>query len=380
MAEGGDSSQEKTEQPTPKRLEKARDEGQTARSRDLTTTAILLGGSFGLMIFGPLVATSMLDIMAYSFVIERESIFDSSMMIAKLAKAFGTVFWSILPLMGILLVASVLGPISLGGWLLSGKAMGPKLNRMNPIEGLKRMFSIKSLVELAKAIAKVALLLSVAITFLLIRQSHILSLSNQALEPSIINSLWVGLWAAIILSAATIVIALIDVPFQLWDHSKKLKMSRQDIKDEHKDSEGKPEVKGRIRQLQREMANRRMMSSVPDADVIITNPTHYSVALKYNPEMMETPVMLAKGIDQTALKIREIAKAHNIEIIESPQLARSIYYTTDIDKEIPGGLYVAVAQVLAYVFQLRDYRKSRGRRPVYPRSLFVPPDLRHDDK
>jgi len=380
MSESGDSSQEKTEQPTPKRLEKARDEGQTARSRDLTTTAILLGGSAGLMMFGPMMATNLLDAMAYSFVIDRAEIFDTNMMVVRLAKVFGDAILSLLPLFGILLVASVLGPIGLGGWLLSAKAMAPKLNRMSPLAGLKRMFSVKSLVELGKALAKVSLLLSVAIVFLLSRQEHILSLANQPIESSIIQSLWVGLWAAIIFSAATILIAIIDVPFQLWDHSKKLKMSLQDIKDEHKDSEGKPEVKGRIRQLQREMANRRMMSAVPDADVIITNPTHYSIALKYNPEMMETPILLAKGIDQAALKIREIAKAHGIEIIESPQLARSIYYTTDLDTEIPGGLYVAIAQVLAYVFQLRDYRKSRGRRPAYPRSVFVPPDLRYDDK
>jgi flagellar biosynthetic protein FlhB len=185
-------------------------------------------------------------------------------------------------------------------------------------------------------------------------------------------------WAFVALSAATILIVLVDVPFQIWEHARKLKMSRQDIKDEMKDTEGKPEVKGRIRQLQREMAQNRQMAAVPDADVIITNPTHFSVALKYDPDTMATPILLAKGVDHAALKIREIAKEHSIDIMESPVLARSIYHTTDVDQEIPAGLYMAVAQVLAYVFQLRNYRKGQGDMPAYPRNINVPNDLRYD--
>lgn len=191
------------------------------------------------------------------------------------------------------------------------------------------------------------------------------------------HSVYLSIIAAIIISVSTLVIAAVDIPFQIWDNVKKLRMTRQEIKDEMKDSEGKPEVKGRIRQLQYEMAQNRMMAAVPEADVVITNPTHYSVALKYDPNSMETPILLAKGVDHMAMKIREIAKANKIEFIQSPLLARAIYHTTEVDEEIPSGLYVAVAQVLAYVFQIREYRRGRGERPTYPRNPPVPKDMRY---
>jgi len=195
-------------------------------------------------------------------------------------------------------------------------------------------------------------------------------------EEAIEQALHIGVWAFILIACSTIVIALIDIPFQIWDNAKKLKMSKQDVKDEMKDSEGKPEVKGRIRQLQREMADRRMMDAVPQADVVITNPEHYSVALKYNPESMATPILLAKGVDHMAFKIREIANAHEIELVAAPVLARAVYYTTEIDNEIPEGLYLAVAQVLAYIFQLRNWRSGKSEKPVFPRKLDVPKDMR----
>jgi len=209
-------------------------------------------------------------------------------------------------------------------------------------------------------------------------QHEMLALAYLEVVPGIVRSMEISAWAAIALSASTLIIAAIDVPFQIFEHSKKLKMSMQDIKDEHKDTEGKPEVKGRIRQLQREMANNRQMSAVPEADVVITNPTHYSVAIKYDPDSMNTPILLAKGGDHMALKIREIAKAHDVQIIESPMLARAIFHTTEVEDEIPGGLYVAVAQVLAYVFQLRNYYKGKGDKPTYPSNVTVPKEMRYD--
>lgn len=372
-----DSSQEKSEQPTPKRLDKAREEGQTPRSRELTTTALLLGGTTALWIFGSMMISVLAGVMVRSFDLERETIFDTTRLSVFLTEGMFRGIISLLPLFGVLLVASILGPIALGGWLISAKAMQPKMSRMNPLEGLKRMFSLKSLMELAKAVAKVLVILFIAVVVLMSFKEELLALSNQALRPALAHSLQLSISAAIILAATTIVIAMVDVPFQMWDHTQKLKMSRQDIKDEVKDSEGKPEVKSRIRQLQREMAQRRMMASVPEADVVITNPTHFSVALKYDPDNMETPILLAKGADLLAFKIREIAAAHKIDIISSPQLARSIYHTTEIDEEIPGGLYLAVAQVLAYVFQLRNYRRGRGQKPVYPNNIKVPPDLQY---
>ncbi len=373
-----DSSQEKTEEATPRRLEKAKEEGQVPRSRELTTSAILLAGSIGLMVTGPMIADTLINIVEFNFRLDRRAIYDPQYMVVHLTRSLMDAIFSLFPLFGILLVAAILGPIALGGWLWSTKALMPKMSRMNPMEGLKRMFGTKALVELAKALGKVLVVLILALWLLSAMQQDMLNLANQSPLKATVESLQMSGWAFVALSAATILIVLIDVPFQIWEHSRKLKMSRQDIKDEMKDSEGKPEVKGRIRQLQREMAQNRQMAAVPEADVIITNPTHFSVALKYDPNTMATPILLAKGVDHAALKIREIANEHNIEIMESPVLARSIYHTTDVDQEIPAGLYMAVAQVLAYVFQLRNYRRGEGDLPTVPRNLNVPNDLRYD--
>ncbi len=376
MAE--DSAQEKTEQPTARRLEKAREEGQIPRSRDLTTTAVLLAGTVGLSVFGQFMGEKLMGVLHFNFRLDRATVFDTNLMISHLAVSFYDALVALVPLFVLLLVASILGPIGLGGWLLSAKAMAPKLSRMNPLAGLKRMFGLKSLVELGKALAKVVVILVLAVWLLSAMQQDMLDLAGMDVIPGIIESLRLSAFAAIALSAATILIAVVDVPFQLYDHAKKLKMSMQDIKDEHKDTEGKPEVKGRIRQLQREMANNRMMAAVPEADVVITNPTHFSVALKYDPLNMDTPVVLAKGADNIALKIREIAAANKVEIVESPQLARAVFYTTEVDAEIPAGLYVAVAQVLAYVFQLRIFRRGKGDRPDVPRHVPVPKEMQFD--
>lgn len=378
MAEDNDSSQEKTEEASARKLEKAREDGQIPRSRDLTTTAILLAGTIGLYVFAEFMSSRILHVTRYNFILPREAAFDPQAMLAHLASSFYHGIVSIFPLFGVLLVASIVGPIALGGWLFSTKAMAPKLSRMDPMAGLKRMFSVKSLVELGKALGKVLVILGSTILLLLFLQQPTFRLSDESTNAAIIHSLQLSGFAAIVLSAVTAIIAAIDVPFQIWDHSKKLKMSRQELKDEMKDTEGKPEVKGRIRQLQREIAQRRMMAAVPDADVVITNPTHFAVALKYDPDNMNTPILLAKGGDHVALKIREIAKAHKIEMIESPVLARAVFYTTEVDQEIPAALYVAVAQVLAYVFQLRNFRKGKGEKPPYPRNIKVPQDMQFD--
>ncbi len=378
MAEDNDSSQEKTEEASPRKLEKAREDGQIPRSRELTTTAILLAGTVGLYIFAEFMTGKLIAISRHNFSLDRAAVFDTEAMIAHLASSFYDGIMSMMPLFGMLLFAAVVGPIALGGWLLSAKAMAPKLNRMDPVAGLKRMFSLKALVELLKALAKVLVILGATVFLLLALQQPMFRLSDEEVNAAIVHSMQLSGFAAIVLAAITALIAVVDVPFQIWDHNKKLKMSRQELKDEVKDTEGKPEVKGRIRQLQREMAQRRMMAAVPEADVVITNPTHFSVALRYDPDTMPTPILLAKGGDNIALKIREIAKAHNIEIIEAPALARAVYYTTEPDQEIPAGLYIAVAQVLAYVFQLRNYRKGRGERPTYPRNIKVPRDMQFD--
>jgi flagellar biosynthetic protein FlhB len=256
----------------------------------------------------------------------------------------------------------------MGGWLFSAGSMAPKFSRMNPGAGIKRMFSAKSLVELLKAMAKFFIVLFVALAVLSSDIDDLVAIAHEPLELAVIHSLQLVGWSTLWMACGLIIIAAVDVPVQLWE-----------IRDEHKDQEGRPEVKQRIRQLQREMSQRRMMAAIPEADVVITNPTHYAVALKYDPDKGGAPMLIAKGSDFLALKIREIAQANEILLLESPALARSIYYSTELEQEIPGGLYLAVAQVLAYVYQIRQYRAGKGKRPdPLKDDLPIPPDLRRD--
>ena len=377
MAEENDNSQEKTEEPTPRRLEKAKEEGQTARSKELATMAVLLAGAGGLLIFGTSLGASIESIMRDSFVIERSAIFDTRHMSVQLILAAKEAAWALSPILVMLLIAAIAGSIGIGGLLFSAKAIAPKFNRMDPIKGLGRMFSMRSLIELVKAIAKVGLVMAVAILILNLRTEDLLAIAEEPTVPAMEHVLWTLGWSFFFLSCATIAIAAIDVPFQIYDHQKKLRMTKQEVKDEYKDTEGKPEVKGRIRQLQREMAQRRMMQDVPTADVVITNPTHYAVALKYDQKTMAAPVVVAKGADEVAFKIMEIAREHKVEILRTPPLTRAVYHNTELGDEIPDGLYMAIAQVLAYVFQLRQFRKGRAPKPGMP-DFPIPPEMRRD--
>lgn len=378
MAEN-DNSQEKSEEATPKRLEKSRDEGQIARSKELNTSAVLIAGSAALIIFGGALGESMMKIMTFSFSFDRGLLSSDNAMAARLGRSVLEAGDGLFPIFVVLLIASIVGPIGLGGWLFSSKALAPKLSRLNPLEGIKRMFSLKSIVELFKSIAKVLVVGSLAVLLLSSLSNELMTISDEPIYPAIIHTLTILVWAVLALCSSTILIALVDVPFQIWDHQKKLKMTMQEVKDEMKDSEGKPEVKGRIRQLQREMAQSRMMSAVPEADVVITNPSHYSVALKYDTGGKGAPVVVAKGVDHVAFKIREVAKANDVMMFAAPPLARAVYYTTEIGDEIPEGLYLAVAQVLAYVFQLKSYRPGRGRRPKQPENFDIPEDMQYQE-
>ncbi len=375
MAEEEDLSQEKTEQPTPKRLEEARKEGQIARSKELSTAVLLIGGISALWVWYTSVAETLSRTMRFSFTPSREEIFDTHSMLAMLGESFADIVWSTLPLFLALFLLGIIGPMLLGGWGFSSKALMPKLNRINPLKGLQRMFSVNSLMELAKAIAKVGLVATVSWVCLQFFKEELLALDQQAILPALVDASGLLGIATLIIALSLLLIAAIDVPFQLQQHIKKLKMTMQQVKEESKETDGRPEVKGRIRQLQREFARSRMMGDIPDADVVITNPTHYSVALKYASDSQGAPVVVAKGVDLIAMKIREVATANDVELVEVPPLARSLYFTTEIGEEIPDKLYVAVAQVLAYVFQLKQYR--RGPKPVLG-EVEIPDDLQYD--
>ena len=378
MAEESDNSQEKTEDPTPRRIEKARDEGQIPRSKELATMMVMIGGSAGLMFFGGIIGGALKQMMEYNFDLERGQIFDTSQMLQHLGESARTVALALGPLMAILAVAAFLGPVLVGGWMISGKAVSPQISRMNPAKGLKNMFSTRSLIELTKSVAKVSLVLLIAITILDLRTEDLLAISSESPNRATEHVLWTLGWSFFLLSCATIVIAVIDIPFQIHDHEKKLRMTQQEVKDEFKETEGKPEVKQKVRQLQREMTQRRMMEDVPQADVVITNPEHYAVALQYEGTSMAAPIVVAKGADEIAGKIMEIAREHKVDVLRTPPLARAVYHNTDIGEPIPEGLYMAVAQVLAYLFQLRQYHRRGGKKPVMPR-LPIPSDLRRDE-
>ncbi|MFE8069519.1 flagellar biosynthesis protein FlhB [Marinobacteraceae bacterium S3BR75-40.1] len=378
MAEENEDGQEKSEEPTARRLEKAKEEGQVARSRELGTMAVVMTGALGLLIFGPLIGKGFEAIFVHNMSLTREDIFEPTSMSQHLLASALELSLRISPLMGLLYIAGIAGTLAVGGWLFSGKAIAPKFNRMSPLQGIKKMFSMQALVELLKGIAKVSLVLAIALMALNLRQGDILAIASEAPVPAMQHTLWTLGWVFFALSSATIVIALIDVPFQIFSHKKKMRMTKQEVKDEFKETEGKPEVKGKIRQLQMEMAQRRMMQEVPKADVVITNPEHYAVALKYDSKTMVAPVVLAKGTDQTAMKIQEIAREHKIDLLRTPPLARAVYHSTDIGEEIPAGLYMAVAQILAYLFQLRQFRRGQGERPRMP-DMPIPDDLRRDE-
>ncbi|WP_085723339.1 flagellar biosynthesis protein FlhB [Pseudomonas sp. R37(2017)] len=378
MAES-ESGQDKTEDPTEKRKQDSREKGEVARSKELNTLAIMLVGACALLIFGGAMAKDMMELMRINFSLPREVILDQRSMATYLMRSGQIALWSIQPVMITLVLAAIIGPISLGGWLFATSSMAPKFSRLNPGPGLKRMFSTKSVVELLKALAKFIIILFVALAVLSSDIDDLLRIAHEPLDMAVIHSLQVVGWSTLWMACGLILIAVVDVPVQLWESHKKLLMTKQEVRDEHKDQEGRPEVKQRIRQLQREMSQRRMMAAIPEADVVITNPTHYAVALKYDPEKGNAPVLLAKGTDFLALKIREIAAANEILLLESPALARSIYHSTELEQEIPGGLYLAVAQVLAYVYQIRQYRAGKGKRPdPLKEDLPIPPDLRRD--
>lgn len=378
MAES-ESGAEKSEDPTDKRKQDSRKKGEIARSRELNTLAIVLAGTGGLLMFGGAIGQRIMRMMEKNFSFSREMLFDERSMAISLLQSAQMAADALIPLFFVLLLAAIIGPVSLGGWLFSMESLAPKFSRMNPLAGLKRMFSMKAIVELLKALGKFIIVLTVALFVLAQARAELIQIASEPLEMAIVHSLQIVAWSALWLACSLVIIAAVDVPFQIWDSKKKLKMTKQEVRDEHKDSDGKPEVKGRIRQLQREMAERRMMSAVPEADVIITNPTHFAVALKYDAENGQAPVLLAKGGDHTALKIREIANEHKIIVLESPALARAVYYSTELDQEIPAGLYLAVAQVLAYVYQLRQYHAGQAKKPSGLSDLDIPEDLRRDD-
>ena len=364
MAQEAENGQERTEDPTPKRRREAREKGQVPRSRELNTTVVMVAAAAAMLTLGGYMAQGVMDLMNWSFAATREAVFDANTPIRWLEHGIQSGLMVVAPFLVLMFLASLISPALLGGWTFSGEAMAPKLEKINPLKGLKRIFGPKGLMELVKSLIKVVVVGGVTVLLFYHYQDRFVRLASEPLQTGIVDGAALFFWSFFALSTALILIAAVDVPFQLWDHSQKLKMTMQEIKDEYKETEGKPEVKGRIRRLQQEMAQGRMMEKVPEADVVVTNPTHFAVALKYDQLHMRAPQVVAKGTELTAARIRELASENKVPLFESPLLARALYHTVELEQEVPAGLYLAVAQVLAYVYQLRA--ASRGEKPARP--------------
>ena len=373
MAE--DSDLERTEPASPKRLERAREEGQIARSSELSTFAVLLAGAAGLWVMGASVMGQLSVVMKNGMRLERALAFDSDLILLRLQQQAFDALFALLPLLSLLLVAALVSPLLLNGWLFTLKSLQPNFKRLNPAQGIGKIFSLHGLVELTKAVAKTLIIGSVAAWVMWHHKEAVFSLVTQSVDAGIAHLGKLIGWSFLAIVGSMLLIVAIDVPFQLWDYSRKLRMTREELRQEAKETEGDPQIKARIRSLQREAARHRMMAEIPKADVVVTNPAHYAVALRYHGDAMRAPKVVAKGAHLLAARIRELAAEHGVPILEAPPLARALYRHAELGDEIPETLYTAVAEVLAYVFQLRRYRENGGTPPQPLREVPVPEGL-----
>ncbi len=370
-----ESDAEKTEPASARRLEKAREDGDVPRSRELATFTVLMTAGAGLWITGDALVGRLSAVMESGLRLDREQVYNPTVLLERIAVDVGDVLLACLPLAVAIMLVAIVSPLLIGGFLFSSKAFMPNFMKLNPIKGIGNMFSTNALMELLKAVAKTLLVGAVAWVVIMSQKEALMGL---VVEPLNVGSAHVGdlmATAFLFIVGALGVIALIDAPYQLWHYADKLKMTRQEVIQESKESDGNPQIKGKIRQMQREMAKGRMMAAVPDADVVVTNPTHYAVALKYADGQGGAPRVVAKGVDEVAAKIREIATENKVAMLEAPALARALYKHTEIDDEIPEKLYSAVAEVLAYVFQLRAYKEHGGQYPERPTKVAVPDEM-----
>ncbi|MBG6070456.1 MULTISPECIES: flagellar biosynthesis protein FlhB [unclassified Polaromonas] len=373
MAE--ESDLEKTEPASPRRLEKAHEEGQVARSRELVTFVMLSTGLGCLWATGDLMASHLGSALRNGMQFERASAFDASQMLVQAEDTVFHVLQALVPLLAAMLLAALVAPMLLGGWLLSGKSLSPKFSKLNPIAGIGRMFSTETLAELVKTIVKSLLIGGIAWWVISGNLQTIMALMSEPVHEALAHTLRLVASSCALIIGSLLLVAAIDVPYQLWSHQKKLRMSREDLRQEQKESDGDPQVKAQIRRQQQQMAKRRMMAEVPKADIIVTNPTHFAVALKYSDKDMRAPRVIAKGTDLVALRIRALAQEHNIPVLEAPPLTRALYRHTALGAEIPADLYAAVAEVLAWAYQLQRQTTEGGALPPRPKNLPVPESL-----
>jgi flagellar biosynthetic protein FlhB len=371
-----DSGEEREEEPTAKKLEKARDDGKVARSQELSVAAMMIGVAFFLYLFGGYFIAGLTNIFATGFTFDRKAVFDDSLLVP----AFGTQafdsFMVVVPIFVLAVLIAFAAAGVMGGYIFSLKSIAPKASKLNPLSGLKRMFGMKAVVDLSKALSKFVLI--ALVLYLVVSENFpdLIKLGFMDIEPAMQEAGRIIGFGTVLVTLTLIVAAGIDIPYQLYTFNKQMKMTKQEVKDEMKDTEGRPEVKAQIRRKQREIATGMMMSAIADADVIIVNPEHFAVALSYDPSKDGAPIMVAKGADLLAQAIRERAKEEGVPIFSSPVLARSIFFTTDINQTVPESLYYAVAQVIAYIFNLNSF--ERGAEMAKKPNPDVPEDMRFD--
>lgn len=373
MAE--ESDLEKTEPASPGRLEKAREEGQVARSRELVTFVMLSTGLAATWIMGETIGSDLSGALRNSLKFERATAFDPAHMIVQSGVVILQAMHALMPLLFAMLIAALVAPMLLGGWLFSGKSLAPNFSKLNPVAGVGRMFSTESLAELTKTIVKSILVGGVAWWVILGNLGQIMDLMREPLHQALPHTMRLMATCCALIIGSLLLVAAIDVPYQLWSHAHKLRMSREDLRQEQKENDGDPQIKAQIRRQQQQVAKRRMMAEVPKADIIVTNPTHFAVALKYRDKEMRAPRVVAKGADLVALRIRAMAMEHNVPILEAPPLTRALFRHTQLGDEIPAALYAAAAEVLAWAYQLQRAGSEGGAVPRTPENLPVPQAL-----
>ena len=373
MAE--DTGFERTEPASARRREQAREEGQVVRSRELSTLAVLLAAGSGLMLMGPALAEKLSTLMRRAMQLDRALAYDPELMLARLKGASLDALLAFSPLFALLALAGVASALVLNGWLFSFKPLLPDWGRIDPLKGIARIASWHGLIEMLKAIAKAALVGGVAAWTLWHNADAVLALAAEPLAAGMAHMVHLLGSSFLIMAGSMALVVAIDIPAQMWDQERKLRMTREEVRQENKETEGDPQVKAQIRSQQREMARRRMMSEIPKADVVLTNPTHYAVALRYQDGAMRAPQVVAKGAHLLAARIRALAEEHRVPVLEAPPLARALYRHAELGDEIPAALYATVAEVLAYVYQLRRHRDLGGPAPQRPELAPLPAGL-----
>ncbi|CAH1561208.1 flagellar biosynthesis protein FlhB [Vibrio rotiferianus] len=371
------SSQDKTEKASPQKVKKARQEGQIPRAKEFTTAVIFL--AVALYFYSQLsnIWQSMTGVFRYNMALTKDDLASPNQMVEQIGQSLAMIIEMLVPMFAVIIIVTVASTLVLGGWMFRPANTLPKLSKLNPLSGIKRMFSTRSLVELIKSTLKVTVIFAVLYGYLDNHLQPLLGMQSLPLNQGVTMIMSILFEGLLLMGFALLIFGVIDIPYQRWEHLKELKMTKQELKEEFKNNEGRPEVKQRIRQIQQQFARRKIDKMVPTADVVITNPTHYAVALKYDMSLSEAPFVVAKGVDETAMHIQRIARENQVEIINSPPLTRSIYYTTAIEQAIPSQLYIAVAHILTYVLQLKAFRKGSGKKP-HPLPIFsIPKHLQH---